>query len=831
MLSAVLIALLPVGQEPRQPLPDPVVTQVPPGRPPATAPPTPPIELIGPDGEPMASDVREAVAKQLAKDPLPASRAPPPGAAPRTAGAGGDEVLVTGRRPRGSVIRDVPPIRTFSPLDIRAFGANDVGDLLQSLAPQVGSVQGREDRGPVVLLNGKRVSSAAEINKIPAEAIERVEVFPEELALAYGYRADQKVVNIVAFERFSSRVGRLNYAAPTEGGRDTVGGAVNYLRLRGDTRINVDADYARSGTLLESERGLLQARGVADAGRFRSLLPATEQLQLNATLAGEVIEGVSSSFNGRFDRTGNDSLLGPAGDGRALKRAVDTRLFHLGTTSNGAWGRWQWTLTANLDATVTDTATDRSGLAARDRARAENTLADADLVVVGSVMTLPAGAVTTSLRAGVATRDFTSRTRRDGDDRRVDLSRDRGAVQASVDIPIFGPRTESLAWLGKLSVNANVALEALSDRAGLRTFGYGLGWSPIAAIGIVASFADEQGAPTVEQLGAPLVVTPNVRTFDFIRGETVDVTRIFGGAPGLRSDDRHVGKIGLYVKPFAATDLNLSIEYVGTRIDDPNAILPVATPGIERAFPQRFVRDGVGRLLSIDATPVNFDRSEQRQVRLGFNLTRPLGPVPPGLANANVRFVGSEADLQRSLPPGARIIRPEAGSAAAQRFENVSSRVSISLYHNWRFRDDVLIRPGLPVLDYLGGAAVDGRGGRQRHEVELQMGAYKRGLGARVTSTWRSGTRVGDGVAGFDDLRFSSYGIVNLTLFANLSERLGGKDAPPLFRGMRIGFGINNLFDTRPMVRDSAGSTPLPYQSAYLDPLGRSANVSLRKIF
>jgi hypothetical protein len=46
-------------------------------------------------------------------------------------------------------------------------------------------------------------------------------VFPEELALKYGYRADQKVVNIITFKRFSSRIGQLSYALPTDGGRDT----------------------------------------------------------------------------------------------------------------------------------------------------------------------------------------------------------------------------------------------------------------------------------------------------------------------------------------------------------------------------------------------------------------------------------------------------------------------------------------------------------------------------------------------------------------------------------------------------------------------------------
>jgi hypothetical protein len=159
------------------------------------------------------------------------------------------------------VIGDIPPERSFNPIDIRAYGADDIGGLLEALGPQVAS--GRGDSGPVVLLNGKRVSSFREISRIPTEAIERTEVFPEELALKYGYRADQKVVNIITFKRFSSRVGQLTYALPTEGGRDTVGLNANYLQISGDNRIAVDGDYSRSGSLKESERTLEQAPGAA----------------------------------------------------------------------------------------------------------------------------------------------------------------------------------------------------------------------------------------------------------------------------------------------------------------------------------------------------------------------------------------------------------------------------------------------------------------------------------------------------------------------------------------------------------------------------------------
>ena len=170
------------------------------------------IEFTDRDGNPLTPEMREKL-----KDKLPTDVKRPKPQAAAGDQAKDREILVTGHRPRGSVIGDIPPERSFDPIDIRADGADDIGGLLDALGPQVASGRGRGDSGPVVLLNGKRVSSFREISRIPTEAIERTEVFPEELALKYGYRADQKVVNIITFKRFSSRIGQLTYALPTDG--------------------------------------------------------------------------------------------------------------------------------------------------------------------------------------------------------------------------------------------------------------------------------------------------------------------------------------------------------------------------------------------------------------------------------------------------------------------------------------------------------------------------------------------------------------------------------------------------------------------------------------
>ena len=113
-----------------------------------------------------------------------------------------EELVVTaaGGPPRGSVIGDIPPEITLDAREIRALGASTVAELLEALEPQIGSSRGRGGR-PVTLVNGARVSSFREIRDLPPEAIQRVDILPEEVALKYGYRADQRVVNIVLRRR------------------------------------------------------------------------------------------------------------------------------------------------------------------------------------------------------------------------------------------------------------------------------------------------------------------------------------------------------------------------------------------------------------------------------------------------------------------------------------------------------------------------------------------------------------------------------------------------------------------------------------------------------
>lgn len=155
--------------------------------------------------------------------------------------------------------------------------------------------------------------------------------------------------------------------------------------------------------------------------------------------------------------------------------------------------------------------------------------------------------------------------------------------------------------------------------------------------------------------------------------------------------------------------------------------------------------------------------------------------------------------------------------------------LNVSLTHTWRLQDQVVIRDGLPTLDLLHGDSISGDGGDPRHEVTLQVGASRRGLGGFVNAKWQSGTEVSGGASG-TDLTYHALATANLMLFANLGQRREWVEQRPWLRGVRVGLGVTNLFDTRQKVTSADGVVPVTYQPDYLDPQGRVLRVSVRKI-
>jgi hypothetical protein len=245
---------------------------------------------------PQPAAQRPRAQQRAPRQAQPAAQAQPPAQAQDEEDS--EDIVVTGsRRLPGAAIGDIPPEVTLNQGDIRAYGVSSVTDLLTELAPQTGSGQGRGGgQPPVVLLNGHRISGLREIQDIPTEAIQRVEILPEEVALRYGYTADQKVVNIVLRRFFRAATAEASAGTSTRGGGESANAELGLLRIRRDTRFNLDAKYQTSDSLLESERDIVPAGprrpyGFGGNVSAASGLPGAEIDPALSALAGRTGDG------------------------------------------------------------------------------------------------------------------------------------------------------------------------------------------------------------------------------------------------------------------------------------------------------------------------------------------------------------------------------------------------------------------------------------------------------------------------------------------------------------------------------------------------------------
>jgi hypothetical protein len=656
---------------------------------------------------------------------------------------------------------------------------------------------------------------------------------------------------------------------------------------------------------------------------------------------------MSLTLNGTLDATTSDSLRGLAGTNllvpaddpfspfgsdvalyrylntRPLKQNIFTLTGHFGFTLNADVAKWRLSFTGNYDhsdvETRTQTGIDTSGLqAALDagdasldpfgaipasrlggtlttKASAISDSGNVQFVGNGPLFDLPAGPLSTSVKVGISDLGFSSSSTRAGQEQHVSLTRRDASGQLNVDVPLTSKKNHVLGAIGNLSGNFNVAVDQLSDFGTLPTYGYGLNWTPRDGINLIASETRDHLAPTVQQLGNPVVVTPGARVFDYRTGETVDVTETAGGNPSLKADSRHVEKLGLTVKPVKSLDLTLSANYIHSTIRNAIAAFPSPTAAIEEAFPDRFTRDADGELDAIDVRPINFARETRQELRWGMNLTLKLKSSRRLLQE--LRDLRRSGELQRSSIFGApdtsggrggpgggwrggnggggqgggasgggdtattSAPREEGGNTVMPGQQSAGGgggfgggrggfggggrggfggggrggaeggRLQISVYHTWYFRDDILVNQGGPKLDLLDGGTTGSGGGQPRHEVQLQVGLTNNGIGARFTGQWQSATTVLGGVdSPTGNLHFSSLATANFRLFADLGQQ-PGLVRHAWARGMRVTLSVTNIFDSRQHVRDAEGETPLSYQPGYLDPLGRSVKISLRKLF
>lgn len=600
-----------------------------------------------------------------------------------------------------------------------------------------------------------------------------------------------------------------------------------------------------------------------DRGRFRTLRPNNRIYNVNGTFSTRLAPWLTGNALVRLDRTTSRSLRGlPSGlfvlspTNTASPFSNDVGIARFGheplhslsrrstgegrITLNGRLRRWTSTLNAShfetrnvfdsdrqasfgaitLGDDVNPFATDLTPLIniRRERSSSKITSSQTQLSFTGPAANLPAGPLQTTIEGRLSWYSLKSHSTFSAvtDNR---LRRNEQSIRGAIDVPLTSRSNNFLPQVGDIDATAEYGHVHYSDAGSLDRYALGLTWEPVQLLRLRASIERNDRPPAMEILGSPVIETPQVRIFDPLTGETVDVTQIGGGNPSLLPEKTKIRRLSALFRLVPRLDLQLNSEYTDTDSRNYISSLPPASVAVMVAFPDRYVRDASGTLRTVDLRPVNFDSHREKRLRWGVSMRTKLssGNI---LGGPPIESVASDSDSSEdgeSATPG-----PPQGRTP-------STYLQLTANHTMVFSDRLTIRSGLDHVDLLGGGALGIGGGRVRHQLDGTAALTSGGLGARMGVVWRGASTLDTSIGGISDtLRFSPLLLVNLKLFADARRFLPESDWA---RGLRFSVNAVNLTNSRQKVRTSGGNTPLQYQPAYRDPLGRTIEFEIRKVF
>ncbi|HEY0596100.1 TonB-dependent receptor, partial [Sphingopyxis sp.] len=251
--------------------------------------------------------------------------------------AGADTIVVTCSRIARPELEGSSPVQVLSEASIVQQGSQNVADILNEM-PSIGTGLGRTNTNfatsgngvatvnlrnlganrTLVLVNGRRVAaglggtSAVDINNIPTDLLERVEVLTGGSSAVYGSEAMAGVVNFILKDDFEGIRGRVQAGITDEGdnGRQMLGLTVGKNFADGRGNITIAGQYDRD-TGLRSNKRKISAEDVP----FRSGYAPQGQFFVGDDAytydpSGNLKEGFDSAVDG-YNRNGDRYIAVP----------------------------------------------------------------------------------------------------------------------------------------------------------------------------------------------------------------------------------------------------------------------------------------------------------------------------------------------------------------------------------------------------------------------------------------------------------------------------------------------------------------------------------------
>ena len=209
-----------------------------------------------------------------------------------------ERITVTGSHIKRLDIEGPSPLEIITSADIQALGLDTMTEVLQSLTANNGSMQTNLDNGStsrsattvnlrgigenrtLVLVDGVRVPkfpgsfggsrNAFDLNVLPSEAIERVEILHGGASAIYGSDAMGGVVNFILKKKYDGTKVKGSYQDTTRGGGERSKLSLTTGFQLGETDNLLVLEYQKKETLQKKEREWTSGHGVKNNNWYSS---------------------------------------------------------------------------------------------------------------------------------------------------------------------------------------------------------------------------------------------------------------------------------------------------------------------------------------------------------------------------------------------------------------------------------------------------------------------------------------------------------------------------------------------------------------------------------
>jgi iron complex outermembrane recepter protein len=252
-------------------------------------------------------------------------------------------VEITGSNIRRTDAETASPVQVITKQEIDQSGKGTVAEYLQTLtADGQGSVPFTYGRGfsgataagislrglganaTLVLINGRRVSSAVladdaqrnftDLNQIPLEAVERVEVLKDGASSIYGSDAVAGVVNIILRKNYVGTTAKLTYGVAGEGDGKEPRAAITHGfgdMTKDGYNVLLNAEFGKKDPIYYRDRAGRNSVGVSAIGQPQWGFDPNSNASNNiGRLGGQGTIPVSANPAGRLNNSASPSFIG-----------------------------------------------------------------------------------------------------------------------------------------------------------------------------------------------------------------------------------------------------------------------------------------------------------------------------------------------------------------------------------------------------------------------------------------------------------------------------------------------------------------------------------------